>query len=897
MNIFHAYTRKSLLANRTRTLVTIIGIILSMAMFTAVIEGAYSGQQFLIRSVEEAQGRWLIYESGINAEQKDALCSTDGVKEYACWQEVGWGLIGSKNEYKPYLMVVAMDDRMEDFLAIRLLSGRLPETSDEILLPAHLASNGGVSYHEGDSLSIELGHRTDGSGNLLSSKQAMDDAAPEQLVGATEHQYTVVGIYERLEREVEDYGCPGFTALTRSEQGNGSYTVFYTLKKASALSSWLNAHPAIGNRVVHGDLRRFYGAFYSESITALIYGFAGILVLLIFTGAVSLIYNSFSISVSERTRQFGILKSVGATKKQIQSSVLYEALMLSAVSIPAGLIIGCAGIGITLYCVRDAFYDRFFGNTTTQIRLVLNPMALGIAVLVCLVTTLLSATIPARRAIRITPIDSIRQTADVKLSGRQVQTGKLTQKLLGFEGMLAVKNFKRNRKRYRSTIISLFLSVVLFISASSLCSYIRDSARDVTGIEAGRADIIYQSVGMQRPDPEIVLPMLAEAGEAQEGVYLDMEGRTLIIPTDSIDPEAWRVLSYDPSSYGDAVNLYGFLAFVQDDAFRTLCEENGYDPADFFDPEHPKALAWNWDGSQVEQTAGTRYARIRVLDESAFPCTLSSWKPLEKGGYVYNGIAVMPDGERKISYTPLDDNGEPQWDSPVFFSAEESGKPVEYVVGGVVKKQAFGMAANNFSLYYPYSMEEAVLGKDDLLYVTSYSFLVQNHSRSFNAMKAALVNAGMDASELQDAAAAEESTRLIVTAINVFAYGFIVLISLIAAANVFNTISTNILLRRREFAMLRSVGLDRRSERRIMNYECLIYGTQGLLWGIPVAVGITWVIWKIAGIAVDSSFYIPWLSVVIAVGSVFAVVFMTMLYASAKLRRDNPIDALKNENL
>ena len=164
-------------------------------------------------------------------------------------------------------------------------------------------------------------------------------------------------------------------------------------------------------------------------------------------------------------------------------------------------------------------------------------------------------------------------------------------------------------------------------------------------------------------------------------------------------------------------------------------------------------------------------------------------------------------------------------------------------------------------------------------------------------MKTKLNDAGMDATQLYDSAAGEESVRMLVKVVNVFSYGFIILISLIAVANVFNTISTNVSLRRREFAMLRSIGLGNKGFRRMMNYECIIYGVKGLVWGLPAAIGMTWVIWRVTNQAFESSFYVPWYSIAIAVGSVFLVVFVTMLYAMDKIKKDNTIDALKNENL
>ena len=121
MNILHRFTRKSLLANRSRTWVSII---LSMALFTAVIEGAYSGQQFLIRSVEEREGRWLVFDAELTQKQAEALRRTDGIADSAVWQEVGWGEIGSSNEYKPYLLVESIDDGIEDMLSVHLVSGR-----------------------------------------------------------------------------------------------------------------------------------------------------------------------------------------------------------------------------------------------------------------------------------------------------------------------------------------------------------------------------------------------------------------------------------------------------------------------------------------------------------------------------------------------------------------------------------------------------------------------------------------------------------------------------------------------------------------------------------------------------------------------------------------------------
>ena len=123
------------------------------------------------------------------------------------------------------------------------------------------------------------------------------------------------------------------------------------------------------------------------------------------------------------------------------------------------------------------------------------------------------------------------------------------------------------------------------------------------------------------------------------------------------------------------------------------------------------------------------------------------------------------------------------------------------------------------------------------------------------------------------------------------------LISLIAAANVFNTITTNINLRRREFAMLKSVGMTAKGMNKMMNFECIMYGTKALIYGLPVSAGVTFLIYRAINEGIDTDFFIPWRAVIIAVLSVFIVVFSTMMYSMSKIKKDNPIDALKNENI
>lgn len=166
-------------------------------------------------------------------------------------------------------------------------------------------------------------------------------------------------------------------------------------------------------------------------------------------------------------------------------------------------------------------------------------------------------------------------------------------------------------------------------------------------------------------------------------------------------------------------------------------------------------------------------------------------------------------------------------------------------------------------------------------------------------LKAALDEANVNYTDgsIYNAADNERMMRSIVSLIEVFSYGFIVLISLISIANVFNTISTNVALRKRDYAMLRSIGMTHRGMNRMMNFECILYGTRSLLIGLPLAIAFTYLTYMAVMDALDFPFTLPWLSVVIAVLCVFIVVFASMLYSTGKIKRDNPIDALRDENI
>ena len=912
MNVFHRYTRRSLRLSPARTLVTVIGIALSMSLFTAVIEGAYSGLQYLIRGEIEVEGAYHGYYYNLDSETKDRVLADSAFADAATWQRVGWAETGG-SAANSYLLIVDAGDNLGDLLAVRLTQGsRMPENEQELLLPVSLGEpylpEGVERYRAGDTVTFDVGR-------LLSDGEEQAETSfyrpgGMELTDTVSRTYTVVGYYWDFA------GIPSLDkriALTRGG-GTGPWRVFFTFKSPKDAFPWFEGTPYGSDYEYHGNLLRYYGAFRNENLAGALYGFAGVLVFLIAFGSVSLIYNSFSISVSERTRQFGLLKSVGATKKQIKSTVLYEAFLLSAVGIPIGLIVGCGGIGITLWALRDFFNALFAAgdSVTTRIALVPNLWALVLSAAICLVTVLISAWIPARRAIRLTAIDAIRQSGDVRVSPREVRISPITPKLFGFAGLMAAKSFKRSRKRYRSTVFSLFLSVTLFISASSLCAYVTDT---VEGAASGdsREDLSYTRKVGEGEDLDAVLSELTNVEGVTDGLYYMWNQTRCWLDPDSVTGELRRALnSYNiPGLYGEdgMLRVSVRTIFVNDETFQAMCADNGLNPEDYYDKEAPAALFYNRYITTVRtENGGTRWMNYEVCAPSAFPVTVQRRSRVQLDGYVpaYEETDAQS-GETAYYYYPQDyydsflkthsDGSVEDMDKSlaVVLTGKEAVRVDEYRGLTLTRELPFAFERSYPALIYPYSMMETVTGDEALVEGNwvNFAFLTSDHRLACENMSKLLE--GRD-EEVYDVAEYGQQARMVVTIVNVFAYGFIILISLIAAANVFNTISTNVSLRRREFAMLKSIGLSEKGFRKMMNYECMIYGLRGLLWGLPASAVMTYVIYRIASGVLTANFYIPWYSAAIAVGSVFAVVFATMLYATRKLRQGDLVEALKSES-
>lgn len=866
MSIFRKYTRESLKKNGTRTFVTIIGIILSMTLFTAVIEGANSGIVYMRDMVKETEGSYHGFVSNLNQEQLEKLKNNSDIDKVAYVDDQGVAIFNSENPEKPYIRIASMSENLEKLVSVKLKQGRMPENENEIIIPDNILTNGGMSFSEGEEIELTLGTR-EADGEIINPDMAIRENVEETLVNTVSKKYKIVGVYNRLSYELDSRESASYLALTVDNKINlyENVNALFTVKKLSdydKVASKLKIDLGVDAVYSHRDLLGLYGVLGGSVIADTIKGFAGFLIALIVVGSVSLIYNSFAISVSERTKQIGILKSVGATKKQIRACIRYEASVLSLIAIPIGIIIGCLGMGITLFFLRDNFSATSYDYSNIQIRLAISPLGLLLAAIICYITTLIAAWIPARRAIKITPLDAIRQTTDIRVSPKQLKTSKLTLKLFGFEAMMAKKNFKRNKKKYNFTIISIAASIILFITTSSFCEY-ADRAI-FSQFKTLHNDIYYHI--WQDWDVKALANDLSKLDKVDEiGFLYDTESFLFDINDDYLAKDC-KKYSQDLNNYAN--KQYVACKFMDDEEFNELCDKYNLDSSEYYDSNNIKALLKN----NLSETHNGKNYRYNVIDKNLknFDINIAADK------------LIASDEKEEMAVNQIK-------------------KDTAFKVGACIELDDY-ILYNNMALVYPYSMMNEVLEQKFYgLYNTelmSKEIFVKakDHKKAYSNIEQYLIAKGYTSSGLDDVRETLEAEMMMIEIVDVFSYGFIILMSLITVANIFNTISTSIMLRKKEIAMLKSVGMSESGVRKMLNYECINYGFKSLILGLPISIGLSYVLYKISSMNNVFSYILSFRSIIIASISVFIVVFVSMLYSNSKIKKENTIDALKNEN-
>lgn len=862
MNIVNKLTIRHLKQNKKRTLVTIIGVIISVAMVTAVATLGFSFMDLMQRQTIASDGEWHVQYKNVNRDQLQAITADEESEKVILSRDIGYSFLeGSENDYKPYVFVKEYNSDGFKQFPIELSHGRLPESPNEVVLSEEIALNSKVEYKLGDSLLLELGDRKSPDGaKILTQNDLLQIENGELLESLNIKQtknYTIVGFIKRP--TWEPAWSPSYSILTYLDEHaiskKNTVNATVVLKKVKR-SLYENAEKVAKENNIplksityNNDLLHYYGLTNNNGLKNTLLSLSVIIMAVIIIGSVSLIYNAFAISVSERSRHLGMLSSVGATKRQKRNSVFFEGVIIGLISIPIGIISGIAGIGVTFLFINSIIQGAL--GVTEKLMVTVTPVSILIACGVSAITIFISTFVPAMRASKISAIDAIRQTTDVKLTRKAVKTSKFIRGLFGIEAEIGLKNLKRNKRRYRATIFSLVISIVLFLSVSYFTASLKKS------LELSQSGVDFDiQVSIEDGRDELIEKITSLRDVTKFNVIKELNTTSMIKESAIANELKEMVEAGETSLENGQYPYYIRLHALSEDALKSYAKVVGTDVNKLNNPEHIAGIIVDtitYEDMNAGKFVETKAIHTKIGEK--INLLYADWETEEQTTLENIEVAAMTD----------------QYPMGV-----QSGG-----VGGldiIVSEQVMKKLTNQ--LPTPEIATSIYLKSSDPL----------KTQQEMEEMK----EKGLSVYNVFQQRQQEEQMIMLMS---VFTYGFIVLITAISIANIFNTISTSIALRKREFAMLKSVGMTPKSFNKMINYESIFYGVNSLLFGLPISVIVMYLIYKGTMNSFSYSFSLHWFSLLYCLIAVFVIVISAMLYSSTKVKKENIIDGLKQESI
>ena len=899
MNTLNKLTLKNLKLNKSRTIVTIIGILLSTALITVVAGIAASGQQTMIDGQINFSGNYDLFISGnaTGEDVKEIKANRNIETVYMCDYGDFVRIPNYENDKKPYAYVQTLTPKaFTDCFNLPLKDGRYPENGSELVLTQSFINNSAKEYKVGDTITLEKGVRKTADGRVIpnTNPYGLDfDYDEQEYMGETtatvneieEHfevesskKYKIVGILDEYytryfepsesgayfplftATESDDISKEGWLFVKYTDEGEKNYiqtTSQITGISEERLREYLNDSRELepdetkyNYFSVNTTLLSYKGYALSDNALQMFFTLAAIIIAIVIVASVFVIRNSFAISITEKTRLYGMLSSVGATSRQIRHNVLFEGFVLALIGIPLGILLGVGVVAILIQLLNVLLADMLNGTSFVYSVPV---FALVLAVALSLLTILFSTLGSAFRASKIAPIDAVRGNNDIKIRKKQkaYKCPKFIKKLFGMGGEIAYKNLKRSKKKYRTTVISIVVSVAVFIAVSSFIQYGTEySAKYYHEIDYNLSVDrmgLYSNFDEMVSDYENLSQLDGVKNCRLEGILGGYIKRT---------DELKDVLTDDAS-------IYNFTSAESDFYYLELLA--------FDDVTYKQKL----------KELGLDYNEVK--DKGIL---INNFEYLDENEHLQKGELFKADKVKSLTVRKSNDPANDEYyktvdieTAKVYNSTPEALKHFRPSESDVYLLVSFDTLKNNYDIDY--------LNAGIYINAENANELEETISNLNGGQTYAVYN-------VEKMANMYNAMTLV---ISIFAYGFIIVISLIGVTNIFNTITTNMRLRSKEFAMLKSIGMTKREFNRMIRLESLFYGVKSLIIGIPLGLLAGLGIFKAFSINLATDFVVPYSAIAISIVFVFAVVWLIMRFSISKVQKQNIIETIRNDNI
>lgn len=818
-------TTRYLKSNKKRSILTIIGIILSVALISTIglfLKGLQAAE---VQTTKDDYGSAHLVCQNLDKSTVNKI--TNNPKVARCgYYKADKNVITFDNKL-PVQKISATNKGLE-LLQYRIKEGRFPKNNNEIALEKWVLLKIDPNSKIGSSITIE------------------------------NKSYTVCGILNNdINAQLKNMGT--ILTVDNNIDTNGAYflvefsskvnirNAINEVEKQAGKNNYSENTPILIVEGINNNSDTYKGIF---QILAVIIG-------IVVVATVAVIYNSFHISVVERIKQFGLLRAVGSTPKQIRKIVLKEATILAVIGIPLGLLLGIfAMFMITIvFKLINKNFEQFISFTVS-------PSILIISALVGLAAIYVSALIPAIMAGSISPLEAISSRTSIKKEKIKKRKNIIASKLFGFEGSLAAKNIKRNKKRYRITIFSIIISVVLFIVFKSFTDMSFRIDSDIN--ESTNTSFTISKTNTTEIDDKM-LNEIKDMNTVKNcyKIYSPIEFNTVI----DKDKEINELKNFH--------DVYKNITYNSKEMAQISASVRAYDEASL-EASKKYLKSGSIDKTQLDNENGVILIYKNRIDD-------------EKLKKTYMG----PIGDIKVGDDISLQKNTPGQDETAF----GSGKTVKVKVLAIVKNIPFDYNRSGINFITTENTAKK-LSDNDARAASPYQLQIKlnddkNEEGAYKKLQQITnSNPSLNIINNIDQNRNTKSSKLLV---NFLLYGFVIVVSLISCINIINTMTTNLILRRREFATLKSIGLTQKGLRKMIVLEGLLYGIIGAIYGSVIGTSLSYLIYKgLSGIK-TFSFSIPWTSIIISVVCAVLLGYIAVLSPLRRINRDNLIETIREE--
>ncbi len=812
MQVLKSLTKRDILLNKKRSIGITLGIALSAALITCVLGMFFVVQESMVQVYVNQNGYYHIKLDKIPDSELDSLSNNKDFSNVVAIKSIGEGelpLIYDEDiNYDVNVYSLKREDY--DFLKIYINIGDYPSNNTEIVVDNYYYSYNNLNLNDMIKISLK-----------------------DEITGEVEeHEYKIVG--------VSDKPSSFFTTGEKSSTN----TVYMTLKNPwnykDSFDRLLKDKNYSYNK--NNDLLRYEAFDFRDEILSFLFYLVGIIILIIVGVSIFSIRNSFAISATEKLKEFGMLRSVGTTRRQLKEIVLLEGLYLGLIGTVSGVILGSAVVYLLTVIVNSLLDMSLLYSRYDLLYYKFSFIPIVVASLFSVIVIYLSTINGRRKASKVSPITSIRLEEEFT-NKRKLRVPKFINKIFGVGGLLAYKNLKRSKKKYRVTVISLTVSIVVYITVSSFLGYFT------------------KMVKMEFYDLHYNL-------EARLPYDEDVDLKKLV----SLDEEAYVTYEVRYSDLGSIYLKDTSHILIKDIIDKNFCTNYNEDYPDDCAGEFIEALPVNlfvYDDTTFRKIAKETHSNYEYIKDKVVVINKS-----------------QKEEEKVIIYDTADYK---KGDKISFYYNKGKETSIDYTVGLVTDYRPVGL-----EVYYP-NNPLFLINRDYFEYQNSLvPAEVFYNSKDTTKLEENIKKVDPNI-RINNITAAVRLMRGIIIVLDIFIYGFMIVVTLIGVTSVFNTITSNMQLRSREFAIIKSIGMTKKEFNKMVLLESIFYSSKSLLYGIVIGNILGIFVYRIFKFEYDAGYMFPYKAVLVSAIVVIIFVYLIMKYSINKINKENIIETIRRD--